>query len=116
MRKNNIKKDDSFYLYDLKVEVLKSNKKMICSHKAGDYFKLSGENLSIPSGKVFSIYAIAALLPLLPAKQREIHENDWMSTDNIIACPDPYCGAKFKITRIKKRTFKHSETSGSCLI
>lgn len=115
MKKNKVKnkkiKDDSFYLYDLRVEVIKSKGKMICNHKVGDYFELIGEGLSIPKGKTFSIYVLAALLPLLPAKQRETNKNDWMTTDNEIACPDPHCGARFKITRIRKRIFKHSDVS-----
>ena len=51
------------------------------------------------------------LLPLLPAKQRSTHENDWMTTDMDIAGPDPNCGARYRITRTKKRVFRHHETS-----
>jgi uncharacterized repeat protein (TIGR04076 family) len=72
---------------------------------------LSGENLSFPTGNPFSIYSLAAILPLLPAKQRMTHANDWMTTDAEIACPDPNCGARFRITRIGKSTFRHSETT-----
>ena len=32
------------------------------------------------------------LLPLLPAKQRDTHPNDWMTTDMEVACPDPKSG------------------------
>ena len=114
-QKNKIKKkkidDESFSLYDLRVEVIKNKGKMICNHKVGDYFELSGENLSIPKGKSFSIYALATVLPFLSAKQRETDKNDWMTTDNEIACPDPYCGARFRIARIRKRIFKHSDVS-----
>jgi len=35
--------------------------------------------------------------------------NDFISTDADIACPDPNCGALFRIKRIRKRTFKHSD-------
>ena len=55
--------------------------------------------------------AAAALLPLLPAKQRISDENDWMTTDAEVACPDPNCGARFRITRTGKSTFRHSETT-----
>jgi hypothetical protein len=58
------------------------------------------------------MYALAALLPLLPAKQRPTSPNDWMSTDAEIACPDPNCGGRFRVTRTGKRTFRHSETTG----
>ena len=106
-----IENNDSFDLYDLKVEVVRCEGKMVCNHKIGDYFELSGENLSIPAGQTFSIYALAALLPLLPAKQRLSHKNDWMTTDNEVACPDPHCGVIFRVIRTKKHAFKHSEVS-----
>ncbi len=81
--------DDEFTLWDLRVEVIAGDKPMVCNHREGDFFELSGENLSLPGGQTFPIYPLAALLPLLPAKQRDTHPNDWMTTDAIIACPDP---------------------------
>ncbi len=102
---------DEFELWDLKIEVVGDPDKMVCSHAVGDYFELSGENLSFPTGKPFSVYALAAILPLLPAKQRMTHEHDWMTTDAEVACPDPYCAARFRITRTGKTTFRHSETT-----
>lgn len=99
--------DDTFTLYDLKVEIIATDKPMVCSHKKGDYFLVQGENLVFPETHSFSMYALSALLPLLPAKQRPLHQNDWMLSDSIIACPDPHCGAKFKITRTGTRIFSH---------
>lgn len=101
--------DDKFPLYNLKVEVQGSDKPMVCSHQAGDYFLVIGENLVFPQGMSFSLYALSALLPLLPAKQRALHENDWMLSDCLIACPDPNCGARFKITRTGVQEFSHAE-------
>ena len=103
--------DDVFELYDLRVEVVAGERDMVCNHKAGDYFELSGENLSFPAGQTFPIYPLAALLPLLPAKQRDTHPHDWMTTDTEIACPDPHCGARFRIIRTGKSTFRHSEVT-----
>ena len=103
--------DDTFQLYDLKVEVVAGDKPMVCSHHAGDYFLVQGENLIFPANPSFSMYALAALIPILPAKQRVTDHNDWMYTDSEIACPDPNCGARFRITRIGIRTFHHSETT-----
>ena len=116
MEKRKSKKfDDQFTLYDLRVEVVAPRSKMVCNHRIGDYFDLSGENISIPAGQTFSIYALATLLPFLPAKQRMTAENDWMSTDDKIACPDPNCGALFRIIRIKKHMFRHSEVTATKL-
>jgi uncharacterized repeat protein (TIGR04076 family) len=103
--------DDEFTLYDLRVEVVAGEQPMVCNHSEGDYFELSGENLSFPPGQTFPLYPLAALLPLLPAKQRETHPNDWMTTDMEIACPDPLCGARFRITRIGRTTFRHGDVT-----
>jgi len=103
--------NDEFELWDLRVEVTGDPARMICNHRVGDYFELSGENLSLPAGQSFPVYALAALLPLLPAKQRMTHANDWMTTDAEVACPDPHCGARFRIVRTGKSTFRHSETT-----
>ena len=34
-----------------------------------------------------------------------------MTTDTDIACPDPNCGARFRITRIGTRTFRHGDVT-----
>jgi uncharacterized repeat protein (TIGR04076 family) len=108
--------DDSFELYDLRVEVLAPpGARVLCGSKPGDFFELRGEMLSLPPGQGFSIYSLAALLPLLPAKQRATHPNDWMSTDAEVACPDPLCPTRFRITRIGKRRFQHSQTTATPL-
>ena len=67
--------------------------------------------MHFPPGQSFSIYALAALLPILPAKQRKTDPADWMTTDAEIACPDPHCGARFKITRIGERDFNHDDVT-----
>lgn len=103
--------DDTFQLWDLRIEVVAGDRPMVCNHREGDWFELSGENLRFPEGRTFPLYPLAALLPLLPAKQRDTHPNDWMTTDAEVACPDPHCGARFRITRTARRTFRHGETT-----
>jgi uncharacterized repeat protein (TIGR04076 family) len=102
---------DTFELYDLRVEVAECRGGMVCNHTIGDWFELSGENLTFPPGQSFPLYPLAALLPLLPAKQRMTHPNDWMTTDTDVACPDPNCGAIFRIHRLGKRTFRHGDVT-----
>ena len=103
----------TFKLYDLKVEIVQVKKGLehICNHHLGDYFEVSGENLSIPAGKTFSIYALAAVLPLLPTKQRMLDDNDWMTTDDLVMCPDPNCEAVMKITRTGIREFRTEDVT-----
>ena len=104
--------DDSFELYDLRVEVTAPEGGAIrCGAQRGDHFELRGEMLFLPPGQGFSIYSLAAVLPLLPAKQRPIDGNDWMATDAEIACPDPNCSTRLKITRLGKRRFSHAQTT-----
>ncbi|NND45210.1 MAG: TIGR04076 family protein [Xanthomonadales bacterium] len=102
---------DTFELWNLRVEVVGEPADMVCGHRPGDHFEVIGERLSLPAGQGFSLYALAAILPLLPAKQRMTEPNDWMTTDAEIACPDPHCGARFRIERTGKTTFRHSETT-----
>jgi uncharacterized repeat protein (TIGR04076 family) len=101
-----------FELYDLRVEVVgPPDKPIYCGAKLGDYFELHGEMLKFPPGQGFSIYSLAALLPLLPAKQRVTDPNDWMTSDAEVACPDPNCPTRFRITRTGRRYFKRSDTT-----
>ena len=102
---------DEFELYDLRVVVVATDCPMVCNHKAGDYFELSGENLSLPAGQTFPLYPLAAILPLLPAKQRPTQAADWMTTDAEIACPDPDCGGRFRVTRVARRVFRHGDVT-----
>ena len=104
-------RDDTFELYDLRVEVIQGDVPMVCDHPVGSWFEVQGENLVFPPGQTFPLYPLAALLPLLPAKQRDTHANDWMSTDAVVACPDPFCGGRFRITRTGRRSFRHSEVT-----
>lgn len=104
-------RDDTFELYDLRVEVVATDRPMVCGHRAGDWFEVRGEALMFPDRQSFSMYVLAALLPLLPAKQRPTDVNDWMTTDAEVACPDPNCGARFRITRIGTRTFRHRDVT-----
>jgi uncharacterized repeat protein (TIGR04076 family) len=101
-----------FDLYDLRIEVVgPPDKPIYCGAKLGDFFELHGEMLKLPPGQGFSIYSLAALLPLLPAKQRVTDPNDWMTSDAEVACPDPNCPTRFRITRTGRRHFKHSDVT-----
>lgn len=104
--------DPGFELYDLRVEVVvPPDRQIYCGARAGDYFEVQGEMLQLPPGQGFSIYSLAALLPLLPAKQRVTDPNDWMTSDAEVACPDPNCPTRFRITRIGRRHFRRSDVT-----
>ena len=51
--------DDSFQLYDLRVEVVcPPGERIMCGAKVGDHFLLQGEMLHLPPGQGFSIYSL----------------------------------------------------------
>ncbi|EYD76025.1 hypothetical protein Rumeso_02454 [Rubellimicrobium mesophilum DSM 19309] len=101
--------DDGFELWDLRVEVVApEGARLWCGAKVGDWFELRGEMLHLPPGQGISIYSLASVLPLLAAKQRANHPNDWMESDAEVACPDPNCPSRLRITRIGRRRFSHA--------
>jgi uncharacterized repeat protein (TIGR04076 family) len=103
-----------FELYDLRVEVIAPpGATLYCGAKPGDWFELHGEMLYLPPGQGFSIYSLAALMLLLPAKQRVLDPNDWMDSDAEVACPDPHCPSRFRITRLGKRRFQRSAVTAT---
>ncbi|HKK23099.1 MAG TPA: TIGR04076 family protein, partial [Pseudohaliea sp.] len=103
--------DHAFTLYDLRVETIEGDRPFVCSHEVGSGFEVRGENIHMDADEPFSLYALAALLPLLPPKQRPLDEFDWMATDHVIACPDPHCGARFRISRIGRQTVRRDDTT-----
>lgn len=104
---------DSFTLRNLEVHVIGDPQGYVCGHEPGLAFRVVGENIIFQEPGAFSLYALSALLPLIPAKQREVHVYDWMGTDAVVACPDPNCGAQFRIVREGSgiTQFRHSETT-----
>lgn len=56
-------KDDSFELYDLRVEVVNPpGERIMCGAKVGDFFTLEGEMLYLPPGQGISIYSLGESL------------------------------------------------------
>ena len=108
--------EDHFDLYDLRVEVVAPpNSRLYCGAVPGDYFELRGEMLTLPPGQGMSIYSIASVIPFLAAKQRPTDPSDWMTSDAEIACPDPNCPSRLRITRMGLRRFSHAETTAKPL-
>jgi len=92
-------------LFDLRVTVERIEGRSVCGLSVGDYFELTNSSeLHIPDGKHFCVYALAALLPLLPAKQRQLPESDWLERDSLACCPDPEERVVMRITRTRTRS------------
>lgn len=102
---------DTFELYDLRVTIEEVRGRCTCDHAVGDRFELRGGKLHLPAGRSFCLYALQATIPLLPAKQRPLHPNDWMQTDTRVVCPDPLCGVVMRIERVGSRVLRHDDVS-----
>ena len=63
---------DEFELYDLRVEVVETGKPFVMHARPGDTFDVIGGRIVFPPGREpsFSLYAMLAVLPFIPAKQR----------------------------------------------
>jgi uncharacterized repeat protein (TIGR04076 family) len=97
-------------LYDLRVTVERIEGRPVCGLRVGDYFELTGSSqLRIPDGGHFCVYALSAVLPLLPAKQRQLPSADWLERDSLVACPDPDERLIMRITRTQKRSLRSSD-------
>src|SRR5579862_8691045 len=97
-------------LYDLRVTVERIEGRSVCGMKPGDYFELVGSNeLRIPEGRHFCVYALQAVLPLLPAKQRVLPEGDWLEQDSLVCCPDPDERLIMRIERIGERVMRSED-------
>lgn len=85
---------------DLKIEV-EEIKGYCDTMEVGDYFIVRGGKLSIPEG-AFCYWALNAILPLLPAKQRKIDEpDDWIPRTWHVECPDPNGQVIMEISEIE---------------
>lgn len=97
-------------LYDLRIVVDRIEGRSVCGLKVGDYFEVTqSSELRIPSGKHFCLYALQSVLPLLPAKQRELAKSDWLEKDSHVACPDPDERLIMRIERVGKRSLNSSD-------
>ena len=55
------------------------------------------------------MFALQAVLPLLPAKQRDLPAGDWLEQDSLVCCPDPEERVIMRIERIGRRRLETSE-------
>jgi len=102
--------DETMELYDLRVTVERIEGRSVCGLEVGDYFEVTESNrIRIPEGRHFCMYALQSVLPLLPAKQRQLPATDWLEQDSLVACPDPDERLIMRIERIGRRTLRTDE-------
>ena len=88
-------------LFDLRVTVDRIEGRSVCGLAVGDFFEVTeSSRITIPPGKHFCMYALQAVMPLLPAKQRDLADGDWLAQDSLVCCPDPEERLIMRIERI----------------
>jgi uncharacterized repeat protein (TIGR04076 family) len=97
-------------LYDIRVTVERIEGRSVCGLEVGDFFEVTESNrVRIPEGRHFCLYAMAAVMPLIPAKQRRLPDGDWLEQDAHVCCPDPEERVVMRIERIGERTLVTEE-------
>ncbi len=99
-------------LFDLRVTVERIEGRSVCGLVVGDYFEVTeSSHIRIPPNHHFCIYALSAILPLLPAKQRKLDDADWLESETLVACPDPDERVIMRIERIGERTLRTEDVT-----
>ena len=97
-------------LYDLRVTVERIEGRSVCGLQVGDFFDLTeSSRVRIPEGRFFCVYALQSVLPLLPAKQRKLPDEDWLEQDSLVCCPDPEERVVMRIERIAERVMRSED-------
>ena len=102
--------DGDMELYDLRVSVDRIEGRSVCGMAVGDHFELTDSaHLRLPDGRHFCVYALAAVLPFLAAKQRDLAAGDWLAQDSLFACPDPEERLVMRVERTCRRRMNSAD-------
>ncbi len=102
----------SFELYDLKIEIVaQPGGRILCGAKPGDSFEVHGEVLQFRQNQSISLSSLAAILPLLPARQRVCDANERTASHELIPCAHPGCCTQMRITRLGRRRILRGATT-----
>jgi uncharacterized repeat protein (TIGR04076 family) len=97
-------------LWDLRITVDSIEGRPVCGLAVGDYIELTrSSQLRLPPGGHFCLDALAAAMPLLPAKQRQLPAGDWLERDCLVSCPDPEERMVMRVTRTVRRKMSSSD-------
>jgi uncharacterized repeat protein (TIGR04076 family) len=97
-------------LYDLRCVVDRIEGRSVCGMAVGDYFELENSaHLKLPENSHFCVYALAAVLPFLAAKQRALPEGDWLQRDTLFCCPDPEERLVMRVERTRRRRMNSAD-------
>ncbi|MEV7013847.1 TIGR04076 family protein [Streptosporangium sp. NPDC051022] len=60
-----------------------------CELRVGDYFEVGPRGVSLPPGRHFCFYAIAAVAPMINGRLDGPDAEAWLASRPLVACPDP---------------------------
>lgn len=83
---------------DLRIRVERIEGRCVEGMRVGRTALVRGSSLYLPGP--FCLYAMQAVLPLLPAMQRKLEPGDWMATENEVVCPDPLGNVILRIEKV----------------
>ena len=97
-------------LFDVRVTVERIEGRSVCGLQVGDFFEVTeSSRVRIPEGRHFCLYALQSVLPLIPAKQRRLPDEDWLEQDSLVCCPDPDERLIMRIERIRERVMRSED-------
>lgn len=97
-------------LFDLRITVEAIEGRSVCGMRVGDFCEIRNSNeLTIPEGRHFCVYALGSALPFIAAKQRRLPAGDWLEQDSHIACPDPEERLIMRIERVGEVDLRSSD-------
>lgn len=83
---------------DLMITVTEVQGTCTAGMRDGHYALVRGISLYLP--QPFCLYALQAVLPQLPARERPLLPDDWMVSKNEVICPDPAGNVIMRIDRV----------------
>ena len=83
---------------DLKISVERIGGRCNEGMQVGHWVLLRDSSLYL--AQPFCLYALQAVLPMLPAMVRPLQPDDWMVTENAVICPDPLGNVVLRVEKI----------------
>ena len=71
-----------------------------CGLAVGDCFEVEGSALTLPQGKPFCAYAMAATFGVLMEAMNDLPAGHWLARKPLICCPDAADGVVMRIERV----------------
>ncbi len=75
-----------------------------CDLQVGDYFELTPTGVTVPEGKRFCYFAIAAVIPAVLGRLDTDTPDSFLQTRPLLACPDPPENLHLRVEPVTEET------------